>query len=79
MLITVRIVDLNCDELAEPSNGRIVVNDNYFNSHVTYECDPGYYMFGPKERICQGDSSWSENPPECKAKRMCFRSVCVPV
>ena len=66
------IIDLNCDELAEVANGRYYLNNgNFFNSKVTYECDPGYYMSGVKERICQGDSSWSNAAAECKHRRKC--------
>jgi hypothetical protein len=33
---------------------------------VTYFCDDGFYMSGSRERVCQGDGSWSDQPPACK-------------
>ena len=45
--------------------------ENFFHSKLIYECDPGFIMSGTgRERICQGDGSWSGWPPQCKTRRM---------
>lgn len=61
--------DLTCADLSPLLNGKYHMAGNFFNSHVTYECDDGYYLSGGVERICQGDASWSASAPECKSKR----------
>ena len=66
--------DLACDELSHLSHGRIILKGNFFNARVQHECESGYYLSGVKERVCQGDSSWSDHPPECKSKRKFFLS-----
>jgi hypothetical protein len=48
--------------------GQFKLNGNYFGAKVIYTCDEGFYMSGTRERVCQGDASWSEVAPECKKK-----------
>lgn len=60
------MIDLNCDELPKANNGQFKVSGDYFGARVTYTCDDGFYMSGPRERVCQGDGSWSDQPPDCK-------------
>lgn len=72
--------DLSCDELGQVSNGRVSTpNGNFFNSKVTYECETGYFMSGGRERICQGDSSWSGQSPDCKVRRKTLSSSYISV
>lgn len=42
------------------------MNGNFFGARVTYNCNEGFIMSGTKERVCQGDSSWSDTSPQCK-------------
>lgn len=42
------------------------MNGNFFGARVTYNCNEGFIMSGIKERVCQGDSSWSDTSPQCK-------------
>ena len=60
--------DLHCAELGPMDNGVFKVTGDHFGARVTYTCNEGYWMSGPKERVCQGDASWSEHSPECKQK-----------
>lgn len=63
--------DLNCQELIKPNNGFFHPSSNVLNTRVRYECDSGYYLFGPRERICQGDEEWSGFTPECLPEAAC--------
>ncbi|XP_053201311.1 uncharacterized protein LOC128386317 isoform X2 [Panonychus citri] len=58
--------DLNCDEVPLIENGQFKVSGNHFDARVAYTCSEGYFMSGPRERVCQGDGSWSDTPPVCR-------------
>ena len=57
--------DLSCDLLKQIYNGTFTVTGDYFNAKVTYMCNKGFFISGPKERVCQGDGSWSSSSPVC--------------
>ena len=59
---------MNCEELPSIEHGQFKLNGNYFGARVTYSCDEEFYMSGARERICQGDASWSDQAPECRKK-----------
>lgn len=62
--------DLVCPELAKINNGHIMPpKRNLFGSRVVYICNPEYYLYGSRERICQGDEEWSGIPAECNPER----------
>lgn len=61
--------DLNCAELKKIENGDFFPKSNRFNTKVMYQCDTGYYLFGSRERLCQGDEDWSGTPAECLSER----------
>lgn len=61
--------DSSCLELPLVANGRYSHQSSKFKSRVNYECDEGFYLFGSKERVCQGDEEWSGTPVECLANR----------
>ncbi|GBM03054.1 Protein lev-9 [Araneus ventricosus] len=63
--------DLHCADLGVMENGNYKVTGDHFGARVMYSCDDGFWMSGPKERVCQGDGSWSERSPECRQKAMC--------
>ncbi|RWS13910.1 Sushi: von Willebrand factor type A: EGF and pentraxin domain-containing protein 1-like protein, partial [Dinothrombium tinctorium] len=69
---------LNCDELPAVQNGGFKISGDYFGARATYTCDEGFYMSGPRERVCQGDGSWSDQPPECRKEAMCGMPLSVP-
>ncbi len=47
-----------CPMLTNPPHGRINYDGNAFYSRLVYECNPGYTVVGPKERICVSDGFW---------------------
>lgn len=63
--------DLSCPDLLKIENGDFFPKTTRFNTKVVYQCDPGYYLFGSKERICQGDEEWSGAPAECLSEPSC--------
>jgi len=60
--------DLNCAELPKIENGDYFPKSAKFNTKIVYKCNPGYYLFGSRERLCQGDEDWSGLPAECMAE-----------
>lgn len=61
--------DLNCVELPKVENGDYSPKSTRFGAKVVYNCDPGHYLFGSRERLCQGDEDWSGSPAECLKER----------
>ncbi|GIY82544.1 protein lev-9 [Caerostris extrusa] len=49
-------------------NGSYKVTGDHFGARVMYSCDDGYWMSGPKERVCQGDGSWVREGPNADRK-----------
>ena len=48
------------------TQGSFQVSGDYFGARVTYSCEDGFFMSGTRERVCQGDGTWSDQPPTCK-------------
>ena len=67
--------DLSCAELPKIENGDYYPKTARFNAKVVYRCDPGYYLFGSRERSCQGDEDWSGTPAECIKERKCHTNA----
>lgn len=63
--------DLCCPDLPKIANGDFSPKKNLFKTKVVYQCEPGYYLFGSKERTCQGDEYWSGIPAECISQPLC--------
>lgn len=61
--------DLNCPELPNIENGNYYPKSTLFNNAVVYQCNAGYYLYGSRERLCQGDEEWSGIPAECSIER----------
>ncbi|XP_012938062.1 sushi, von Willebrand factor type A, EGF and pentraxin domain-containing protein 1 [Aplysia californica] len=36
-----------------------------FQAIITYSCDEGYELVGPRERMCQANATWSGEDPRC--------------
>ncbi|GBN21991.1 hypothetical protein AVEN_82562-1, partial [Araneus ventricosus] len=62
---------LHCDELPSPENGAVKVTGEMFGDTATYTCREGYWLSGNRERVCQGDATWSGKQPECRLKIGC--------
>lgn len=65
-LTTCLIPDLYCGELPPMTQGSFQVSGDYFGARVTYSCEDAFFMSGARERVCQGDGTWSDSPPTCK-------------
>ncbi|XP_022257368.1 protein lev-9-like, partial [Limulus polyphemus] len=63
--------DLQCESLEPIAHGQPEATGNIFGSKVTYKCYSGYWMSGSRQRVCQGDGSWSGKTPACKKKPLC--------
>lgn len=64
--------DLTCPtELVKIDNGDYFPNSNLFNTRVIFTCNEGYYLFGSRERSCQGDEDWSGTRAECLKEPLC--------
>lgn len=67
--------DLSCPDLAKIENGDYSPKTNRFNTKVVYQCEPGFYLFGSQERLCQGDEDWSGTPAECMPTPQCRNPI----
>ena len=47
-----------CPILNNPAHGRIQYGGHGFYKRLTYECNAGYTVVGPKERMCVSDGFW---------------------
>ena len=47
-----------CPVLNNPPHGRIHYDGHSFYSRLVYECNAGYTVVGPRERICVSDGFW---------------------
>ncbi|KAM9329386.1 sushi, von Willebrand factor type A, EGF and pentraxin domain-containing protein 1 [Gastrophryne carolinensis] len=63
---------VSCDKPAVPDHGAVLGTRFLYKDMALYQCDPGYELQGPAERVCQADKSWSGVEPECK------RIICDP-
>ncbi|XP_065179540.1 uncharacterized protein LOC135810011 [Sycon ciliatum] len=52
-------------------NVQVTGNTSFSGAAVTYSCPPKHYLLGRAQRICQGDSLWSEEEPECTDSTAC--------
>ncbi|XP_023218660.1 sushi, von Willebrand factor type A, EGF and pentraxin domain-containing protein 1-like isoform X2 [Centruroides sculpturatus] len=68
--------DLHCEELPQPENGQVKVTGDHFGARAVYTCDEDYYISGPKDRVCQGDGTWSDHEPICKEKGLHWPKMC---
>ena len=44
----------------------IFSNLNYFGSEATFECNPGYELFGEVMATCMENGEWSTTAPHCE-------------
>ncbi|GFO45609.1 sushi, von Willebrand factor type a, egf and pentraxin domain-containing protein 1-like [Plakobranchus ocellatus] len=63
-------INPNLECIPEPrdiQNGRVrIVPYNRFAALANYECNDGYSLVGLHARVCQGDETWSGEPPRCE-------------
>lgn len=61
--------DSTCHPLPMVENGDFNPKSNKFGAVVTFSCNENYFLFGSRERMCQGDEEWSGTPAECLKER----------
>lgn len=47
---------------------RLLNKTTYYNSVVSYECDPNYVLVGNRSRVCTEYGTWSNSEPTCERK-----------
>ena len=53
--------------LTRPINGDLQCPEGQFTGgNCSFECDPGYLLFGTRVLNCLSDGSWSDPPPSCQ-------------
>ena len=66
LLIHVYTLYVVCLELADPSNGSVMISvDGENNKVATYSCDEGFVLSGDSTRECLGNQQWTGNEPTC--------------
>ncbi|XP_017487833.1 PREDICTED: CUB and sushi domain-containing protein 3-like [Rhagoletis zephyria] len=45
---------------------RLLNKTTYYNSVVSYECDPNYVLVGNRSRVCTEYGTWSNSEPTCE-------------
>lgn len=58
-----------CFKLMLWEHFQIWLDDSRYNyrSIAHYKCDTGYQMFGPDQRTCTADGTWSDRGPQCQS------------
>ena len=64
--------DVTCEDLQDPSNGRVELSGNTPGSTAEYSCNSGYRLVGTQSRTCQDDGFWSDEEPICECKLFVF-------
>ena len=59
---------LECDQLPDISNGRVIITSPAVGSTARYVCDPGFQLVGRATRTCQADGKWSGEEPFCRGE-----------
>ena len=65
-VVTISYV-VNCPELENPANGRVILNNRSEGSEAMYSCD-GDYVLSEESimiRVCGPDGRWSGEQPQC--------------
>ncbi|KAM4808468.1 sushi, von Willebrand factor type A, EGF and pentraxin domain-containing protein 1 [Rhinophrynus dorsalis] len=57
---------ITCEKPDDPENGLVLGTRFLYKDTVLYQCDDGYEIHGPTERVCQANKLWSGLEPQCK-------------
>eukprot|EP00794_Sanderia_malayensis_P016096 gene16096-17717_t len=60
---------INCGNPGRLNNGMRFGSDFTIGKNITYDCNYGYSLIGPKTRTCQSDFTWSGDQPVCDNKK----------
>ena len=61
-------VELSCETLQDPANGRVQVSGDIPGAVASYTCNPGFSLVGQSRRTCQRDGSFSGQAPTCRCE-----------
>ena len=64
LLLCCCLVDCGTPESLE--NGKAQYQSTTVGSQVTWSCNQGYTLVGPRTSVCGGDSTWSPAVPRCQ-------------
>lgn len=64
----IRIIVVDCGDLAPPMNGNVSVDGTVYESVAMYVCYDGYILMGERHRVCLDNGSWSHEQPLCERK-----------
>jgi hypothetical protein len=56
---------VQCEDLAEQSNGSITLNSDGISTFATITCDTGYTISGSSVAQCQPDGTWNIEQSIC--------------
>lgn len=59
---------MNCGDLSDPNNGTVNISTPAENGVATYSCNEGFLLLGTMARVCQSNSTWSDETPICTGK-----------
>ena len=59
---------IDCGDLSNPVNGRVVLQLTTEGSVATYSCNKGYKLSGSSTRTCGSDGAWTGDAPTCNSK-----------
>ncbi len=54
--------------LEAPENGVIFIDSTRVGAKVMYDCNVGYDLVGPPERVCADQRTWTGEEPVCNSK-----------
>lgn len=61
-------IPISCQSLPSPAHGTVFpsnISEIPYNDHLTYSCDPGYYLDGLERLTCRGMDEWTGSLPQC--------------
>ena len=67
MILITSICLVDCGILTAPPNGAVMLSDGTLEGSIaTYTCNFGFRLVGNDERICQFNTTWTEEEPYCE-------------
>ena len=58
-------IAVDCGELTDPVNGKVMFRNTGFGAVARYRCSPGFVLSGDRSRTCKSDGTWSGSAPTC--------------
>ena len=72
---TLLFVVVRCEDLDDPANGSVSLNNTSVGSLAVYMCETNFELFGGNVRICQPNGEWNSTSPTCQGDHS--RVICV--